>query len=323
LVEPPPISIIILPNSEHLYALQSTGKRRMIEASHLSKRYGEVTALHDVSFTCAEGHILGIIGHNGAGKTTILKILSGLITPLSGTLTIDGIDVLSNPMQIKGRLGYLPEESRLYDTMLVPDYLRFFGEIYGLDRETIDARADRLLSQLSLSPEGKRIGNLSKGMKRKVAIARSLIHDPSILIYDEPGSGLDPMTGRFIIEYLKGLRDQGKTIILSAHNLNQVEEICDHVMILKRGDVVIEGTMPELREQFGSIRYEVWFSVPEENTLILPGNAEKSGNLWMISLRTVADLNAFTSELTISGGIIERIESKYPSLEEILVKVGE
>ena len=294
----------------------------MIEATHLSKRYRDVTVLHDVSFTCDEGQILGIIGHNGAGKTTLLKILSGLITPDSGTLTIGGIDVLADPMQIKRQLGYLPEESRLYETMLVPDYLRFFGEIYGLDKGTIDTRAGILLSQLSLNPEGKRIGNLSKGMKRKVSIARSLIHDPAILIYDEPGSGLDPMTSRFIIEYLKGLRVKGKTIILSAHNLNQVEEICDLVMILKRGDVVIKGTMSELREQFGSIRYEVWYLLPDDTGIIIPEGSEKSGNLWMSTVRSVTDLNILTSEITSYGGVVERIESKYPSLEEILMKIG-
>jgi len=294
----------------------------MIEASHLSKRYGEVTALHDISFTCNEGTILGIIGHNGAGKTTLLKILAGLITPSSGTLTIGGTDVLADPMQVKNRLGYLPEESRLYETMLVPDYLRFFGELYGLDVPTINARADLLLTQLSLNPEGKRIGNLSKGMKRKVAIARSLVHDPSLLIYDEPGSGLDPMTSRFIIEYLKGLRDQGKTIILSAHNLFQVEEICDIVMILKRGDVVIEGTMTELRERFGSIRYEVWFILPEESMMELPSDAKKTGNIWVTTVKTVPELNDLTAAITGHNGVVERIESKYPSLEEILVKIG-
>ncbi|MFH0966575.1 MAG: ABC transporter ATP-binding protein [Methanobacteriota archaeon] len=294
----------------------------MIEASHLSKRYGEVTALHEISFTCDEGQILGIIGHNGAGKTTLLKILAGLITPSSGSLVIGGKDVLSDPMLVKRQLGYLPEESRLYETMLVSDYLQFFGEIYGLKRDIIRARSDMLLTQLSLSPEGKRIGNLSKGMKRKVAIARSLIHDPSILIYDEPSSGLDPMTSRFIIEYMKGLREQGKTIILSAHNLNQVEEICDSVMILKRGDVIIKGTMPELREKFGSIRYEVWFIIPDITTMIIPRDAEKNGNLWMITVRTIADLNELTSNITGSGGVVERIESKYPSLEDILVHIG-
>lgn len=292
----------------------------MIEASSLSKQYGEVTALSDISFTCREGEIFGIIGHNGAGKTTLLKILSGLIVPTSGSLVINGLDVIRDPMQVRSETGYLPEESRLYETMLVPDYLRFFGEIYGLDRTTIHARADLLLTQLSLQPEGKRIGNLSKGMKRKVAIARSLIHDPSILIYDEPGSGLDPMTTRFIIEYLKELRLQGKTIILSAHNLAQVEEICDHVMILKRGKIVVFGTMPELREQFGSIRYEIWYIYPDGQRP--PQEAEQNGNLWLSIAHSIAELNQMTGMISADGGTVERIESRYPSLEEILVKIG-
>ena len=292
----------------------------MIEASFLSKHYGEIKALEDVSFSCRKGEIFGIIGHNGAGKTTLLKILSGLINPTSGSLMIDDVDVLSHPMRNRSYIGYLPEESRLYETMLVPDYLRFFGEIYGLDRGTIRTRGDLLLSQLSLQHEGKRIGNLSKGMKRKVSIARSLIHDPSLLIYDEPGSGLDPMTTRFIIDYLKQLRIQGKTILLSAHNLSQVEEICDHVMILKRGMVVVLGTMPELREQFGSIRYEIWYNYPEGREPDMP--AERSGLLWISIAHSIEELNMITGDISTSGGIVERIESRYPSLEEILVKIG-
>lgn len=292
----------------------------MIEAAFLSKIYGDLAALKDVSFTCREGEIFGIIGHNGAGKTTLLKILAGLTLPTSGSLAIGGLDLISNPMQVRSQIGYLPEESRLYETMFVPDYLRFFGEIYGLDRVTIQARADLLLAQLSLQADGKQIGNLSKGMKRKVAIARSLIHDPSILIYDEPGSGLDPMTSRFIIEYLKELRMQGKTIILSAHNLAQVEEICDHVMILKRGKVVLFGTMPELREQFGSMRYEIWYIWPENSVPDIP--AEQSGHLWLSLAHSIEELNDLTGSITSKGGMVERIESKYPSLEEILVKIG-
>ena len=292
----------------------------MIEASSLSKMYGDVTALSDVSFTCREGEIFGIIGHNGAGKTTLLKILSGLILPTSGSLVIKGQDLIKDPMKVRSDIGYLPEESRLYETMLVPDYIRFFGEIYGLDLATIRARADLLLAQLSLQPEGKQIGNLSKGMKRKVAIARSLVHDPSILIYDEPGSGLDPMTTSFIIEYLKELRVQGKTIILSAHNLAQVEEICDRVMILKHGKIVVLGTMPELREQFGSIRYEIWYIWPEDQVPDI--KAEQSGKLWMSVAHSIEELNGITGMVSNGGGTVERIESKFPSLEEILVKIG-
>ena len=175
----------------------------MIVARELTKIYTNVPALDHISFDFKEGEIIGVIGHNGAGKTTLLKILSGLITPTSGDLTMNGIDVVRDPDGIKAALGYLSEESRLYETMTVEDYLRFFGEIYGLDQETITSRMARLLAALSLEPEGKKIGEFSKGMKRKVAIARSLMHNPSVLIYDEPTSGLDPMTSRYIVGFLR------------------------------------------------------------------------------------------------------------------------
>ncbi len=206
----------------------------MIVARELTKIYTNVPALDHISFDFKEGEIIGVIGHNGAGKTTLLKILSGLITPTSGDLTVNGIDVIKDPDGIKAALGYLSEESRLYETMTVNDYLRFFGEIYGLDQETITCRRTQLLAALSLESNGKKIGEFSKGMKRKVAIARSLMHNPSVLIYDEPTSGLDPMTSRYIIGFLRDLRNEKKTIVLSAHNLFQVETICDKEKIHRR-----------------------------------------------------------------------------------------
>ena len=220
----------------------------MITGRELTKLYDQVPALDHISFDFPDSHIIGVIGHNGAGKTTMLKILSGLIVPTSGELSVDGIDVVKDPDAVKSILGYLPEESRLYETMTVDEYLRFFGEIYGLDRETITSRRIDLLNSLALETNGKKIGDFSKGMKRKVAIARSLIHDPSILIYDEPTSGLDPMTSRYIIGYLKELKNRKKTIILSAHNLYQVEAICDQVMILRRGKMVAMGNMNDTRD---------------------------------------------------------------------------
>ena len=144
----------------------------MIDALNLTKVYSRVPALDDVSFHIEEGLIVGVIGHNGAGKTTLLKILSGLASPTSGQLSINGIDVIRDPDGIKAGLGYLSEESRLYETMTVDDYLSFFGEIYGLDARTIAERRDHLLKALSLEPNGKKIGEFSKGMKRKAAIDR-------------------------------------------------------------------------------------------------------------------------------------------------------
>lgn len=294
----------------------------MITARSLVKHYGDFPALDGVTFDLEDARILGVIGHNGAGKTTLLKIMAGLIAPTSGELVIDGIDVIRRPLDLKQNLGYLPEESRLYETMTADAYLTFFGEIYGMSKAAIRARRDELLSSLALEPDGKKIGELSKGMKRKVAIARSLMHDPRLLIYDEPTSGLDPMTSRSVIDYVKGLRDQGKTVIFSAHNLFQVEEACDFVLILRRGRVVAQGTMPELRETFGSVTYQVFFRIPDPAAFVTSVGYSAHDGRYLAEARSIEELNRTTAALAADGAGIERIESHYPTLEEMLLKIG-
>lgn len=300
-----------------------SGEPAVITAKNLTKRYDGFTALDDVSFSFDEAGIFGVIGHNGAGKTTLLKCIAGLVAPTSGELVVNGIDVVKDPLALKSTLGYLPEESRLYETMTAEDYIAFFGEIYGLPKDEIAVRTRRLFAALSLETGGKKLGEFSKGMKRKTAIARSLIHDPEFLVYDEATSGLDPMTSRFIAEYLKNLKEDGKTIVLSAHNLFQVEAICDRVMILRRGKVVTSGTMKELREQFGSITYTVWFSAPDP-ARIDKGEVpyrEDEGYL-ACDAPDMPALNAVSAAISKAGGRVERIESRYPSLEEMLVAIG-
>ena len=294
----------------------------MITARSLVKYYGDFPALDGVTFDLDDARILGVIGHNGAGKTTLLKIMAGLITPTSGSLEIDGIDVIRRSRDLKRNLGYLPEESRLYETMTTDAYLAFFGEIYGMSRAAVRARRDDLLAGLALEPDTKKIGELSKGMKRKVAIARSLMHDPDLLIYDEPTSGLDPMTSRSVLEYVKGLRGQGKTVIFSAHNLFQVEEACDRVLILRRGRVVTGGTMSELRETFGSITYQVFFRVPDPATFATSVEYSARDGRYLAEARSIEELNRTTAALSADGAGIERIESHYPTLEEMLLKIG-
>jgi len=295
----------------------------MITAHNLVKNYDGFTALDNVSFEFEDGEIFGIIGHNGAGKTTLLKIMAGLIAPTSGTLQVNDIDVVSDPLALKGMLGYLPEESRLYETMTVENYLAFFGEIYGLSAHTIRERSRQLLAVLSLEPNGKKIGEFSKGMKRKAAIARSLIHDPKLLIYDEATSGLDPMTSRFIADYLRTLRRDKKTVILSAHNLYQVEAICDKVMILRRGQMVAFGSMSQLREQFGSLTYAIFFSIDDPGRLLGHFRAyRQEEGFYICSAEDMKELNECTALITEAGGKVEKIESRYPSLEEMLVKIG-
>ncbi|MBR1368571.1 ABC transporter ATPase [Methanocalculus chunghsingensis] len=294
----------------------------MIHGRGIRKEFNGYTALKGVDIDLPESGIFGIIGHNGAGKTTLLKILSGLLTPTEGTLIIDGIDVIADPTELKMRLGYLPEESRLYDTMTVDAYLNFFGEIYGMSRSEIQRRSDELLTSLNLDHNGKKIGELSKGMRRKVAIARSILHDPDILVYDEATSGLDPMTSRFITAYLRTLRREGKTIIISAHNLYQVEEISDWVLILSEGVEVASGSMDELRERFGSITYYIHFLIDDPASLREIADIIPDDGMYRASVKTLDGLNAVTAQISSSGGRVERIESRYPSLEEMLMAVG-
>ncbi|MDD1690966.1 MAG: ABC transporter ATP-binding protein [Methanoregula sp.] len=295
----------------------------MITARGLKKDFDGFLALDDVSFEFEDGEIFGIIGHNGAGKTTLLKIVSGLIAPTAGELFINNIDVVKNPLALKENLGYLPEESHLYETMTAENYLAFFGEIYGLSPQEIRVRSDQLFAALSLEPDGKKIGEFSKGMKRKVAIARSLIHNPGFLVYDEATSGLDPMTSRFIADYLRRLRQDKKTIVLSAHNLYQVEAICDKVMILRRGKMVAFGSMKELREQFGSLTYTIFFSIDDPAKLI--GHSKtyrQEEGFFVCEAEEMKELNECTAIITEAGGRVEKIESRYPSLEEMLLKIG-
>jgi ABC-2 type transport system ATP-binding protein len=294
----------------------------VITARALVKHYGDFPALDGVTFDLDDAQILGVIGHNGAGKTTLLKIIAGLITPTSGDLVIDGVDVVRRPFDLKQNLGYLPEESRLYETMTTDAYLSFFGEIYGMSKAAIRTRRDDLLASLALEPEGKKIAELSKGMKRKVAIARSLMHDPGLLIYDEPTSGLDPMTSRSVLDYIKGLREGGKTVIFSAHNLFQVEEACDLVLILRRGRVVAKGTMPELREAFGSITYQIFFRIPDPATFATSVGYSAYDGRYLAEARSIDELNRTTAALAADGAAIERIESHYPTLEEMLLRIG-
>ena len=297
----------------------------MIKARSIVKDYNGFHALDGVSFELDDTGIFGIIGHNGAGKTTLLKIMSGLIAPTSGELEIGGIDVIKNPDALKERLGYLPEESRLYETMNVKGYLSFFGEIYGLSPDKIKERSDTLLNRLNLDAGNKKLGELSKGMKRKVAIARSLIHDPSFLVYDEPTSGLDPMTSRYISEFLMSMKKENKkTILLSAHNLYQVEEVCDQIMILQRGRIVALGSMDELRDEYGSISYSVEFMVDDVKEFEeCMDHYDRVGDVYLGTVTDIESLNMLTERITSSGGRVKKIESHYPSLEDMLVQIGD
>lgn len=231
----------------------------MIKIESLNKRYRNSTAVKKLNLEVGDGEIFGIIGHNGAGKTTTLKMIVGLLAPTSGKIEVMGRNIAKESTDIKKSIGYLPEESPLYENMTVREYLIFFSELYKMPKAEAKKRIEVLLESLKLEERDKYTAELSKGMKRKVAIARTLLHDPQLLVLDEPNSGLDPLTSYFIIDYLKKLNKQGKTIVISAHNLFHVEYICHRVAIMKSGELVICDTIEAIRERFGKREYEIIF----------------------------------------------------------------
>ncbi len=288
-----------------------------IEVKGLRKEYGSFTAVESLDFNVRKGEIFGIVGPNGAGKTTTLKMLSGLIIPTSGRIKIQGLDIGENSRTIKQKLGFLPEESPLYEGMTANDYLMFFAEIYGITKETASVRIGELLCALKLDARDKKIGEMSKGMQRKVAIARALINDPEYLILDEMTSGLDPTTSRYLSDFVLDLKKQGKTVIFSAHNLYQVESICDRVLIMNRGREVSIGSMPEIKKICGGIEYSIEFRAKDDFDFA----AVKNNGNFLAKTNNIDEFNRITGWVANHNGQIINLRTVETSLEDIFLKL--
>jgi ABC-2 type transport system ATP-binding protein len=218
----------------------------MIEVANLSKRYGEIPAVRDVSFTAAPGQILGFLGPNGAGKTTTMRIITGFLPATSGTVRVDGFDVFEQSTEVRRRIGYLPENPPLYNDMTVPAYLRFVARLKGMRRAEIADAIERAIDTCGLERVRDRLlGHLSKGYRQRVGLAQALIHDPPVLILDEPTIGLDP---RQIIEIRSLIKTLGgkRTVVLSTHILPEVSQVCEKVVIINEGHVVVEDQLANL-----------------------------------------------------------------------------
>lgn len=287
----------------------------MIKLEKVTKLYHQFPAVKDLSLEVKAGEIMGIIGHNGAGKTTTLKMIVGLISPTSGKVEVMGRDMARESTYVKRFIGFLPEESSLYENMTVAEYLLFFSELYKMPQRKARERIDVLLGSLQLSERGKLTGELSKGMRRKVAIARTLLHDPQVLILDEPNAGLDPLTSFFIINYLKSLRDQGKTILLSAHNLFHVEYICDRVAILKNGQLVVCDSMEAIRQNLGNREYEVVFKSDDRLDY-----EQKEGN-YVFRTVDVGEIASVLEDISENNWALVNLSVRESALEDIYVKL--
>jgi gliding motility-associated transport system ATP-binding protein len=230
----------------------------MIEVRGITKNFGTMRALDDVSFGIGRGEILGFLGPNGAGKSTTMKIITTFLAPESGSVTVDGIDVLEKPLDVRGKIGYLPENVPLYLDMNVHEYLTFVGRARGLEGNRLLDRLDWCVEACGLVTEYKKnIGELSKGYKQRTGLAQALIHDPEILILDEPTSGLDPLQIIGIRDLIKSLAGH-KTIIFSTHILQEVAPVTDRVVIINEGRIIADGNVGELsRDAMGSLRLYV------------------------------------------------------------------
>jgi sodium transport system ATP-binding protein len=229
----------------------------MIEAHNLTKTFkdkkrGVITAVDNVSFTCRPGQIYGLLGANGAGKTTTLRLLATLLQPTSGTATMAGHDVATAGVQVRANVGFLAASTALYGRLTAREMITYFGELNGLDESTIKTRIKQLDAELGMNEFlDRRCEKFSTGMKQKTSIARTLIHDPAVMIFDEPTLGLDVMTARSIVKFVRQCRDRGKTVIYSTHVMSEVEKLCDVIGIIHGGKLVAEGTLAELQVRFG------------------------------------------------------------------------
>jgi len=221
----------------------------MIEITGLSKLFGTFTAVRDLSFTVQPGEVLGLVGPNGAGKTTTLRTLAGIIPPTSGSVFIAGHDLLTDPIAAKRALAFFPDEPRLFDYLTVRQHLTFIARLYGVaDHERL---AGPLLEELEIADRANHLpGELSRGMKQKLAIACGLLHSPSVMIFDEPLTGLDPLGIRRMKDSILRRAQAGAAIVLSSHLLHLLEEVCSHVLILKQGVRIAGGTLAAVHAQF-------------------------------------------------------------------------
>lgn len=239
----------------------------MIEVSHVSRQYalskkqkaelqttaGSLAAVNDVSFLCQPGRIFSLLGPNGAGKTTTLRMIATLLRPTSGTIRVNGLDVVADATAVRREIGFLTGSTNLYDRLTPAETVKYFADLYGLPDAVFKERKEKLFTQLGIHDfVNKRVGQLSTGMKQRVSIARTMIHDPAVVIFDEPTSGLDVISAGGIIDLIRDCKAVGKTVIFSSHIMSEVDLLCDELAIINKGRLVYNNTMEDFRNVSGN-----------------------------------------------------------------------
>jgi len=243
----------------------------MIEARALSKIFrdrkrGQIQAVDAVNFRCEPGRIFGLLGVNGAGKTTCLRMLATILAPTSGTASVNGFDIVTAPEKVRASIGFLSTATALYGRLTAFEVVQYFGRLHGMADSALRPRIDELFQALSMNEfRDRRCDKLSTGMKQKTSIARTLVHDPPVMIFDEPTLGLDVLTARTVLGFIRECGQRGKTVIFSTHVMSEAEKLCDSIAVIHGGRILAEGTLAQLRERTGQERLEdIFIKIVEE-----------------------------------------------------------
>ena len=290
-----------------------------VSVDHVAKSFGKTMAVDDVSFEVKPGEIFGLLGPNGAGKTTTIRMILDIFKPDHGTISVLGGKMTDAK---KEQIGYLPEERGLYKDVKVEDVVLYLAELKGMSRKTARARAAQYFEQLDLGAhKSKKVADLSKGMQQKVQVNTTLIHHPDLIIIDEPFSGLDPVNTRLIQDMLTSERERGAAIIMSTHQMNLVEELCDRIVLINKGDSVLYGRIHDIRRRYAdnTVRVTIRGELP-----IMPGVEEISSKGHCHTLRLPVDMAPQSVLRLLSDSpdiMIESFELAIPTMDEIFVKV--
>jgi ABC-2 type transport system ATP-binding protein len=299
----------------------------MIKINSLNKTFGRIKALNDLNLEIERGELLGIIGPNGAGKTTAIRMACCILKPDSGDIIVDGYSIHQDPIKIKSMIGYLPEEPNLYERFKARDLLKYFAELYGVPKKDIDDRIEMLLDLVGMTDRGDdRINTFSKGLRQRISVARALIHDPKIIIFDEPTMGLDPATATSIRNFIKELKGQ-KTMILCTHYMEEADALCDRVAILNKGMVMDVGTPEYLKSK---IHGDVILKIKIKKSL---ENKKDTITNQLSKFKSVGEVKFFDGEFLISlihrneisdivdifGNEIVSVNTQEPTLDDVFI----
>ena len=290
-----------------------------IVVDHISKSFGNLKAVKDIFFEVRPGEIFGLLGPNGSGKTTTIRIILDIYQPDSGSISI-----LNGPMTEEklNNIGYLPEERGLYQEVEIGKNLTYLASLKGLTKAQIDERLPKWLARFDLTEhQKKKTKELSKGMQQKAQLIATLIHEPEVIIIDEPFSALDPVNTQLVKDLLIELRNQGKTIIMCTHQMNQVEQLCDRLVLVDEGKVLLSGTLKEVRERFSS--NQVMLQIEGDLPANLPEieNIEKQGLYLRLTLKDGTDPQELLKHLIDKGVNVDSFEIATPTLDEIFISV--